>query len=385
MDKADQERAVAAVMAAMASKKAGAGNAPLAIMGKTEPAIKPNSVVVYSSSGRMLNFSPEELEEPPESLKDNPKSVQKWKNFIPVYTRKAMEITHFQRMSVAQLRVTMERAVVKALQREKEDRKKKSQKRGMAKEVTKSSECILIRNLVGRGMLDDETKEDVITEMAKYGNVVTATAHEVKDPEVREEEAVRVFIRFSTKDEAVKAKKALHLRVFDGRYLAVSYFPLKRLLERDLERDEATEDPLPQKCLTRFTEEDAKQNHTSPQTDRTTKSTTPTKESKPQPPLPQAMLPEHVQALIDVIKLTAQKKEVPAELFEKADPITAAKMAAEKRAMESRQLTAAQEEAQIEAKKRSAAMIAQRMNEEYEAKRRKKEAAKPTENLDGLD
>eukprot|EP01064_Diplonema_japonicum_P003803 TRINITY_DN1249_c0_g1_i4.p1 TRINITY_DN1249_c0_g1~~TRINITY_DN1249_c0_g1_i4.p1 ORF type:complete len:380 (+),score=61.03 TRINITY_DN1249_c0_g1_i4:213-1352(+) len=379
MNQSDQERAVAAVMAAMANKKAGATSAgvPLAILGKEDPAIKPTSLVVYSSTGRKLNFSAEELEKPPEAFKDNPKAQQKWTQIIPVYTRKALDVTHFQRMSVTQIRVIMERSVVKALEREKADRKKKTQKRNQLKENAKASECILIRNLVGRGELSDEIKEDVISEMQNHGNVVHATAHEAADLSLPDEESVRVFIRFSSKEEAVQAKQALHLRVFDGRFLAVSFFPLKRLLERDLEPNTA-EDKLPKKCSERFTESDAAEQRTQEQ---------PTVVSAPpaKPSLPEVMLPEHVQALIDVITLSAAHKEIPQELLDKADPLTASKRAAEEAAKIHAEKQRVLDEAQLETKKKQAAEIARKFNEQFESRKRKREVEKPTENLDEID
>eukprot|EP00659_Diplonema_papillatum_P002028 gene2028-3104_t len=309
---AQQDHVVQLVMAQIANRTASASQqqqhcAPLAILG----AEKPTSLVVYGSTGRKLNFSPEELQEPPEKFKGDAKLEKEWVKVIPVFTRKALTVTHFQKMSVEDLRLAMEKSVEKSFENEAKARKKKMQKRNQQKKRANASECILLRNMVGRGGLDDEFKDEIISEMVNYGAVVSATAHEVTDPNVKDEEAVRIFVRFETKDAAIEAQEACHLRVFDGRYVAACFFPLERFIARDLAPHES-EPKLPVKCFTRFTVDDEPA-----AAEQAAAAAGGAGLLKPR------KLPAATQALIDIIKLAAVGAGIPDQLIAVADPLTA--------------------------------------------------------------
>eukprot|EP00754_Rhynchopus_humris_P030169 Rhum_TRINITY_DN15261_c9_g1::Rhum_TRINITY_DN15261_c9_g1_i1::g.146737::m.146737/K12840/RBM17, SPF45; splicing factor 45 len=415
MSDATQDHVLQSVVSSMARRNSAMHNAsqvPLAIQGPTEAeSVKQNTLVVYGSTGRRLNFKPEELQKAPEQFEGNAKALKEWGKIIPVYTRKALCESHFQNMSLEQIRNVMERAVVNAIEREKADRQRKQRARNKKKLEDRATEVIMLRNIVGRNCLDDATKEEIIHEMDNFGTVLFATAHEVEDPACSDEEAVRIFVRYSSKEEARNAHKSLHLRVFDGRYIAASFFPLQRLLSRALAPEPATEDKLPAKCRERaaLPPPPGPPPASDPRQPAANGSAAPGAAGfggsgeAPEavmmdvdaPPAalkrPEKLLPPYIQALIDVIAAAAKGEEITDELIFKADPIAEKEAAAKAGAEAAKQKEAelrAQEEAKVQEQLAAAAAMAAELTQHLlsqKAKKGNQEGATTTEDVEGID
>ena len=310
----------------------------------SQPEIAPTAIVLYGAHGKTLNFCPEELRkvcffcsifflndiffcfvlQPPENFEGNQKLLDQWDKQVPVYMGKAQRETAFQRMSLDQIRTIMERSVVQRLKKRDEDRKKRN--RGK-KQQQMATECVMLRNMVDRGQLSEEIKEDIISEMDRFGSVLRATAYEVEDPECPKEEAVRIFIQFATKKEALNAHEKMHMRVFDGRYVACSFFPPQRWNAGDLKPDPATEQRLPPKCREPVSAEDLAQpaapGVAAVEADPSAEATqAPQATSRPADlTLPEKRLPPFVQALIDVLAAAAEGTDISEEMISKADPV----------------------------------------------------------------
>eukprot|EP01061_Rhynchopus_euleeides_P012589 TRINITY_DN22265_c0_g1_i4.p1 TRINITY_DN22265_c0_g1~~TRINITY_DN22265_c0_g1_i4.p1 ORF type:complete len:387 (+),score=113.51 TRINITY_DN22265_c0_g1_i4:96-1163(+) len=354
-------------------RRKSAGNAlPLAIGGpaQAEPEIKQTSVIVYGASGKMLNFNPEELRKPPESFEGDTKLLAAWEKTVPVFMGKAQRETAIQRMSLEQVRTIMERAALNRVKRREDDRKKRNeQRKEQTRRPVQATECVLLRNMVDRGQLDDDLKDEIITEMSRYGTILKATAHEVEDPGFPEEEAVRIFIQFSSTDEALKAQQDLHMRLFDGRYVACCFFPLPRLMANDL-KPQPSEPRLPAKCRERVVAPDPSD------------PAAPTQPATRKHVVPEKLLPPYVQALVEVLQAAAAGEEVTDEMICKADPVYEKELRT-KREEEDRLRQDVQDEAEARRKVQAAMELAAKLTEELAMQ----QPAAPvvTSELDGLD
>eukprot|EP00669_Euglena_mutabilis_P009719 TRINITY_DN4562_c0_g1_i1.p1 TRINITY_DN4562_c0_g1~~TRINITY_DN4562_c0_g1_i1.p1 ORF type:complete len:384 (+),score=83.05 TRINITY_DN4562_c0_g1_i1:34-1185(+) len=97
------------------------------------------------------------------------------------------------------------------------------------------SEVILLRNMVGPGEVDEELCRETEEEcQEKYGGVQECKVHEVKDKEVSPQEAVRIFVRFTSIENAVKAAVDLDGRFFAGRTVCACFFDPRRYEDEDL-------------------------------------------------------------------------------------------------------------------------------------------------------
>ena len=327
------DHVVQAVLANIINKERGKlqqpAAVPLTITGGEE--LKPTQLVVYGSTGKRLNFSPEDLQEPPENLKGNPKMEKEWIKVIPVYLRKAQQQTHFQYMSLIQLRSAMERSVLTSVQRKAKDQQRKRANK------KRKSEVILIRNMVGRGQVDATLREELIAAATQYGTVRKATAYEVQDTTFPDCEAVRLFVWFDSDAAADEAQRALHLRPFDGRYIAVCFYPLNRFLEKDLAPGPG-EPKLPTKCTEEsFTEDDATRLAQARERQLAEQAA-----HEKDLPMPEKMLPPYTQGLIDAIQAAARGDEVTNEMIELADPIAKMRRLTEKSAAEAAEVAEAE-------------------------------------------
>eukprot|EP01062_Namystynia_karyoxenos_P012326 TRINITY_DN1442_c0_g3_i1.p1 TRINITY_DN1442_c0_g3~~TRINITY_DN1442_c0_g3_i1.p1 ORF type:complete len:367 (+),score=100.97 TRINITY_DN1442_c0_g3_i1:115-1215(+) len=317
---------------------------------------KANALVQWTPHGRKLAFSPEDLHPVPEKWSgDGWAQARKiWARKVPVFVRKALAETHFQQMTVQELRDAIERSVEEALRRDREGRKARQRRRNEAKGLAASgeplSEVVLLRNMVGRGELDDELYDDVVEEASRFGRVVSATAFEEEDDsDLADEEAVRVFVRFADSAAASACQQAMHLRVFGGRRIAASFYPLERYLGSDLAHDPAADKPLPAQCKERVTPPEPQQ------------------QPLPVPPC----LPAEVLALMALIEQAAADPAAPPcrKLLAMADPEGHAQLLAEEAeaqraaaAAEAEKAAAARaaEEAKLAEERRQAAAAAVR-------------------------
>ncbi|ORZ28188.1 hypothetical protein BCR41DRAFT_366868 [Lobosporangium transversale] len=90
------------------------------------------------------------------------------------------------------------------------------------------STVILLTNMVGPGEVDDTLQEETATECEKYGSVVRCLIFEVQNGKVPPEEAVRIFVKFSTMASAERALKDLDGRFFGGRQVCGRFFDERR-------------------------------------------------------------------------------------------------------------------------------------------------------------
>jgi len=95
------------------------------------------------------------------------------------------------------------------------------------------SRVVLLTNLVGAGEVDDTLQEETAEECERYGVVERCLIYEVKG-NVPDDEAVRIFIKFSKLEEANKAYNALNGRFFGGRTVKAKYFDEDRFSRLDL-------------------------------------------------------------------------------------------------------------------------------------------------------
>lgn len=68
----------------------------------------------------------------------------------------------------------------------------------------KTSKVVLLTNMVGPGEVDDDLEPEVKEECEKYGSVLTVTVFQM--PDVDSEDAIRIFVEFTTVDAARKGK-----------------------------------------------------------------------------------------------------------------------------------------------------------------------------------
>eukprot|EP01060_Flectonema_neradi_P002701 TRINITY_DN11717_c1_g1_i1.p1 TRINITY_DN11717_c1_g1~~TRINITY_DN11717_c1_g1_i1.p1 ORF type:complete len:377 (+),score=84.96 TRINITY_DN11717_c1_g1_i1:265-1395(+) len=373
----DGDHVVQAVLANIINKERGKLQRPsapaLAITGGEE--VKPTQLVVYGSTGKRLNFSPEELQQPPDSFIGNAKLEKEWQKVIPVYLRKAQQQTHFQNMSLTQLRSAMERSALTSIQRRTKDQQRKRANK------KRKSEVILIRNMVGRGQVDASLREELVSAATQYGTVRKAAAFEVQDSNIPDSEAVRLFVWFDTEAAAEEAQRALHLRPFDGRYIAACFYPLNRFLEKDLAPGPG-EPKLPPKCTEEsFTEADAARI-----AEARKRQLEEQVAHEKDLPIPEKMLPPYTQGLIEAIQAAARGDEVSEEMIERADPIAKMRRLTEKSVLEAAEKAEAEKRLLAKKKLETALKYAASLEHtiQEETKKRKLEPAVTTD-IEGID
>eukprot|EP00245_Coleochaete_scutata_P013430 TRINITY_DN545_c0_g1_i1.p1 TRINITY_DN545_c0_g1~~TRINITY_DN545_c0_g1_i1.p1 ORF type:complete len:413 (-),score=113.20 TRINITY_DN545_c0_g1_i1:170-1408(-) len=87
-----------------------------------------------------------------------------------------------------------------------------------------ATRVLLLRNMVGRGEVDDDLEEEVAGECTKYGTVTRVLIFEITDPNWPPTESVRIFIEFERSESAMKGLVDLDGRFFGGRVVRASFF-----------------------------------------------------------------------------------------------------------------------------------------------------------------
>lgn len=95
-----------------------------------------------------------------------------------------------------------------------------------------SSRVIILRNLVGRGQVDEELGSETAAECSAFGTVLHCLIKEEPDEKIcTDAEAVRVYVQFDSVAAAERAKSALHNRLFAGRRVLASSYPEAAFME----------------------------------------------------------------------------------------------------------------------------------------------------------
>ncbi|XP_065177305.1 splicing factor 45-like [Sycon ciliatum] len=100
-------------------------------------------------------------------------------------------------------------------------------------ELKNQSTVVLLRNMVGPGEVDDDLQPEVSEECSKYGQVHKCLIYEIPNAP-NPEEAVRIFIKFTRVDSAIKAVMDLNGRFFGGRTVNAGFFSEDRFDDLDL-------------------------------------------------------------------------------------------------------------------------------------------------------
>lgn len=103
----------------------------------------------------------------------------------------------------------------------------------------KPSTCLLLRNVHGGYDLPEAASDvllmDMQSECAKHGVVKATRVHTIElQPGWLPTERVRVLVRFDNRVAAFKAATALQGRLYDGRELVISFFPLPQFERGEL-------------------------------------------------------------------------------------------------------------------------------------------------------
>ncbi|KYF42908.1 G-patch domain-containing protein [Toxoplasma gondii ARI] len=91
---------------------------------------------------------------------------------------------------------------------------------------------LLLLNMVGRGEVDEDLKEETEEEAAKFGNLLQVKI--VEAAEAPDDEAVRIFCEYERKEEATRAFMTMNGRVFGGRTVKGRFYCEERWGKDDL-------------------------------------------------------------------------------------------------------------------------------------------------------
>ncbi|XP_031438197.1 splicing factor 45 [Clupea harengus] len=94
------------------------------------------------------------------------------------------------------------------------------------------TKVVLLRNMVGRGEVDDDLEGETKEECEKYGKVTKCVIYEI--PIVPDEDAVRIFLEFERVESAIKAVVDLNGRYFGGRVVRACFYNLDKFRVLDL-------------------------------------------------------------------------------------------------------------------------------------------------------
>jgi len=92
------------------------------------------------------------------------------------------------------------------------------------KQKLANSRVLLLTNMVGPGEVDKELEGEIKEECCKYGRVLSCRIYEDKMKGTPEEEAVRIFVKFSQPEESCAGKEALDGRFFAGRRVSAFFY-----------------------------------------------------------------------------------------------------------------------------------------------------------------
>uniref|UniRef100_A0A3B3V7Z2 Splicing factor 45 n=1 Tax=Poecilia latipinna TaxID=48699 RepID=A0A3B3V7Z2_9TELE len=115
---------------------------------------------------------------------------------------------------------------------EKPDPSKKSEANPLTEILKNPTKVVLLRNMVGRGEVDEDLEGETKEECEKYGKVVKCVIFEIAD--VPDDEAVRIFLEFERVESAIKAVVDLNGRYFGGRVVKACFYNLDKFRVLDL-------------------------------------------------------------------------------------------------------------------------------------------------------
>uniref|UniRef100_A0AAQ4P489 Splicing factor 45 n=1 Tax=Gasterosteus aculeatus aculeatus TaxID=481459 RepID=A0AAQ4P489_GASAC len=105
---------------------------------------------------------------------------------------------------------------------EKPDSSKKSDANPLTEILKNPTKVVLLRNMVGRGEVDEDLEGETKEECEKYGKVVKCVIFEIAV--VPDEDAVRIFLEFERVESAIKAVVDLNGRYFGGRVVKACFY-----------------------------------------------------------------------------------------------------------------------------------------------------------------
>ncbi|XP_073336843.1 splicing factor 45 isoform X2 [Pagrus major] len=112
------------------------------------------------------------------------------------------------------------------------DPSKKSEANPLTEILKNPTKVVLLRNMVGRGEVDEDLEGETKEECEKYGKVVKCVIFEIA--EVLDDEAVRIFLEFERVESAIKAVVDLNGRYFGGRVVKACFYNLDKFRVLDL-------------------------------------------------------------------------------------------------------------------------------------------------------
>ncbi|XP_073694500.1 splicing factor 45 isoform X2 [Garra rufa] len=115
---------------------------------------------------------------------------------------------------------------------EKTDASKKNETNPLTEILKCPTKVVLLRNMVGRGEVDEDLEAETKEECEKYGKVVKCVIFEISG--VTDDEAVRIFLEFERVESAIKAVVDLNGRYFGGRVVKACFYNLDRFRVLDL-------------------------------------------------------------------------------------------------------------------------------------------------------
>uniref|UniRef100_A0A8C5BFX6 Splicing factor 45 n=1 Tax=Gadus morhua TaxID=8049 RepID=A0A8C5BFX6_GADMO len=105
---------------------------------------------------------------------------------------------------------------------EKPDPGKKSDPNPLTEILKCPTKVVILRNMVGRGEVDEDLEGETKEECEKYGKVIRCVIFEI--PVVTDDEAVRIFLEFERVESAIKAVVDLNGRYFGGRVVKACFY-----------------------------------------------------------------------------------------------------------------------------------------------------------------
>ncbi|XP_047245621.1 splicing factor 45 isoform X2 [Girardinichthys multiradiatus] len=106
------------------------------------------------------------------------------------------------------------------------DSSKKSEANPLTEILKNPTKVVLLRNMVGRGEVDEDLEGETKEECEKYGKVVKCVIFEIAV--VPDDEAVRIFLEFERVESAIKAVVDLNGRYFGGRVVKACFYNLDK-------------------------------------------------------------------------------------------------------------------------------------------------------------
>ncbi|XP_056311465.1 splicing factor 45 isoform X1 [Danio aesculapii] len=112
------------------------------------------------------------------------------------------------------------------------DASKKNETNPLTEILKCPTKVVLLRNMVGRGEVDEDLEAETKEECEKYGKVIRCVIFEISG--VTDDEAVRIFLEFERVESAIKAVVDLNGRYFGGRVVKACFYNLDRFRVLDL-------------------------------------------------------------------------------------------------------------------------------------------------------